>query len=268
MEYIKRVHERIAYLKGIQKKALRYLDTAPPGKLRIKRKKGIDRYYVRESEGDTNGRYLPRTEKGLINMLAQKEYFEKLLKSVNGELKALELFISSLSTHVEGFDKVYESVSSIAQEQVPPLLLPDRYYAEWWQNQKYEAKRYFEGEKKQDTNRGDKVRSKFEAMIANILFSEGIPYRYECPIILGGHKIFPDFTLLDVRNNRELYWEHFGMIDDPIYAANAVKRISAYTVANGMAAGNGLIVTAEASDMPFSIESIREMVRGLGIRAS
>ena len=58
------------------------------------------------------------------------------------------------------------------------------------------------------------------------------------------------------------------MIDDPVYAANAVKRISAYTVANGMAAGNGLIVTAEASDMPFSIESIREMVRGLGIRAS
>lgn len=268
MEYVKAVCERIDYLNSILNKVTESLKTAPAGKLRIKRKNGFVRYYVRENEHDTNGKYLPKTETALIKQLAQKEYCEKLLRSVERELSALESLVDSLSAKVTGFDKVYESVSAKAREQLPPIMLPDRYFAECWQLQQYEPSHYYEEEKKYDTDRGEKVRSKSEALIANLLYSEGVPYKYECPLILGGHRIYPDFTLLDIRRNRELYWEHFGMIDDPVYAANAVRRISAYNVANGMPEGGGLIVTSESADTPLSIENLRKMVRGMGLSAA
>ena len=66
--------------------------------------------------------------------------------------------------------------------------------------------------------------SKSEIILADLLNRNGIPYRYEYPVHLKGWgKVYPDFTLLDVRKRREIYWEHFGMMDDSEYAEKAIQ---------------------------------------------
>lgn len=52
------------------------------------------------------------------------------------------------------------------------------------------------------------MRSKSEVIIADLLNKEGIPYRYEFPLYLKEfNTVYPDFTILNVRKRKEIYWE-------------------------------------------------------------
>ena len=54
----------------------------------------------------------------------------------------------------------------------------------------------------------------------------GIPYRYDAEIQLkGGIKKYPDFTLFDAKNKREIYHEHFGMLDDDKYRKKNLQKL-------------------------------------------
>ena len=108
------------------------------------------------------------------------------------------------------------------------------------------------------TDRGERVRSKSELIIANLLSKEGIPYKYECPLRLKGFgTVHPDFTALRRNARREIYWEHLGMMDDPEYTARAVRKISAY-ILNGFYPGEDLIITAETNASPINIRELRD----------
>ncbi|OON99221.1 MAG: hypothetical protein ATN35_01730 [Epulopiscium sp. Nele67-Bin004] len=61
------------------------------------------------------------------------------------------------------------------------------------------------------------VISKSEALIANILYSWGLPYSYEQQYTLNKERTFkPDFTL-HLDNNITIIWEHWGVINMPEY---------------------------------------------------
>ena len=55
-----------------------------------------------------------------------------------------------------------------------------------WLSEKYEGKQFREGEPVILTDRGERVRSKSEKIIADYLFRKGIPYKYEKPLYLKG----------------------------------------------------------------------------------
>ncbi len=66
------------------------------------------------------------------------------------------------------------------------------------------------------TRKGDLVRSKSEVIIANLLFEENINYEYERKLFYDtGKWIEPDFTIFI--NDKEIYWEHLGMIGTESY---------------------------------------------------
>lgn len=68
------------------------------------------------------------------------------------------------------------------------------------------------------TRRGDLVRSKSEVIIADLLHSKGISYEYEKPLPGGdGDVRFPDFTIEDAATGQVFYWEHLGLLADPVY---------------------------------------------------
>ena len=75
------------------------------------------------------------------------------------------------------------------------------------------------------TLRGEYVKSKAEANIADALFRHGIPYEYEKPLKLkNGKTIYPDFTVSVSICGREVYWEHFGMMDKPNYVLKYLRK--------------------------------------------
>ena len=107
------------------------------------------------------------------------------------------------------------------------------------------------------TLKGDFVRSKSEALLANLLYANGIEYEYEKPLYLNGHRIHPDFTI-NKPGGRELYWEHRGMAGDVGYDRNWSKKSRVYAE-NGISEGNGLIITRDVAGVFDELDAIHKI---------
>ena len=94
-----------------------------------------------------------------------------------------------------------------------------------------------------ETLRGEKVRSKSEAMIADALYRHGVSYQYE-KVLKEDGVTRVDFTIENNIRGRTLYWEHFGRMDDPDYVLEYLKKKKRYE-SMGIIEGRNLIVTYE-----------------------
>lgn len=108
------------------------------------------------------------------------------------------------------------------------------------------------------TERGEKVRSKSEAIIANILYNLGLDYRYEYPIegqTQPGIRR-PDFVFFK-QDRKAFLWEHLGMLGNPNYRSNWQKKLGWYE-ANGFTQGIDLFITCDGSDGGLDSHHIRK----------
>nr|BFD32093.1 hypothetical protein GTC16762_17110 [Pigmentibacter ruber] len=76
------------------------------------------------------------------------------------------------------------------------------------------------------TSFGLKVRSKSEVFIAEKLREKNILFSYEKPLTADGKTYYPDFTIY--LGKREFYWEHFGLMNDEVYAKKTAVKIKWY----------------------------------------
>ena len=114
-----------------------------------------------------------------------------------------------------------------------------------WYEEEYQGKEFKEGIPVILTEKGERVRSKSEKIIADYLYRKNILYKYEKPLYLNGYGIvYPDFTLLSRKTGKEIYWEHEGMMDKQDYARAAVRKIELYQL-NNIYPGEQLIMTFE-----------------------
>ncbi|MBR1759093.1 MAG: hypothetical protein IJ744_10280 [Lachnospiraceae bacterium] len=86
-----------------------------------------------------------------------------------------------------------------------------------------------------------------------------IPFHYEFPMRVAGTWYHPDFLILDLARRREVLWEHLGMMDDRIYAQNALDKLDAYASA-GFYLGENLVITWETSRRPLTYPKIRRTI--------
>lgn len=93
------------------------------------------------------------------------------------------------------------------------------------------------------TLRGEKVRSKSEAIIADTLYRHGVSYEYEKILETDGVTRV-DFTIENNIRGQTLYWEHFGKMDDPDYVLEYLKKKKRYE-SMGIIEGKNLIATYE-----------------------
>ncbi|MCR4830864.1 MAG: hypothetical protein K5883_05360, partial [Pseudobutyrivibrio sp.] len=157
-------------------------------------------------------------------------------------------------------ESVPERMSNAKLTLVEKIEKTDEEYIRDWLNQDYEHATNFPENLKVANSKGIKMRSKSEVLISNILDEYNIPYIYEKPLRLGGYKtVLPDFTILDVRNRREVYLEHLGMMDDVEYFAKNLEKIKAYEE-NGIYVGTQLLITYETQKNPINTKVVRGMI--------
>ncbi len=260
MEEIKKeLEKRRKQLLRIQKEKLKALKSAPEGCLRVCRHGEKIQYYYRRDPKDFNGVYIREKDMKLARKLAQKGYDEKVLKSTEEELKAIEKYLSCIPKQVA--ECIYENLHQGRRRLVKPIEEPVWEYIQNWEQVKYQGKPFAVETAKLYTEKGERVRSKSEVMIADVLYREGIPYRYEYPLDIDewGY-VYPDFTVLDVEGRRDIYWEHFGMMDDPDYTEKAIKKIELYE-RNGIIPGKNLILTFETKKTPINRNVVREIIK-------
>lgn len=266
--------ERLNYLERQCNQIEKALNSLPEGKISIRKRKNIYQYYNRTNPSDTTGRYLSKKDISMIKKLLQKDYYHKLLDIFEKEKKAIEKMLLNAAmnpatfapdiladTPITAIRNLYSSYPDQAKKYINPIDMSDEDYINSW----LEMERNYKpvGNRTADyvTQNNELVRSKSEINIANALKKNGIPYKYEAELKLkGGAVIYPDFTILDVKNRREVYWEHRGMMDDREYCRDSVRRIKLYAN-NNLFPGDGLILSEETSATPLGTTDINDLIR-------
>lgn len=141
------------------------------------------------------------------------------------------------------------------------LVISDEEYVKRWLAVDYPRMGFEENAPEFITERGERVRSKSEKIIADKLNSLGIPYRYEYPLLLAGNIIRrPDFMILKMPERKEVYLEHLGMMDKTEYIEDTVYKWNLYEK-NGLYLGDTLFFTHETSKNPLNTRVLDELLR-------
>ena len=200
--------------------------------------------------------YIPKSNRRLAEQLAYKKYLEEQLFIINQRLQSLESFrntypssTAAANIHEKGFSELL----------LPSLLEKDQIVHKWMAEQYEQCPDHTESIKV-PTKSGIFVRSKSEAVIADILYENSIPFRYEQMLRLGALKVYPDFTILRSLNPQHVtIWEHFGMMDSPGYAKSAKLKLNAYLDAEYLP-GENLILTYESKSRPLDSRYVSLLV--------
>ena len=83
------------------------------------------------------------------------------------------------------------------QKLIDPVEPTWEQRVEQWNAIEYQRKEFEEGMAVILTQKGERVRSKSEKILADYFYQNGIPYKYEMPLYLKGFGVIhPDFTFL------------------------------------------------------------------------
>lgn len=274
------LRKEMRQLKIIVEEARERLKIAPKGNLRIQKKRGHIEYYYKNGDcygsnssisrksdrndkicSSNNGRYIKKNEKNLAREIAQRDYDARMVKNADERIKAINAFLDKYEK--TSLEKVYENTNQYRRELISMPVMCDSEYIEQWKLVEYIGKSFADHAPEIITERGERVRSKSEKIIADKLHTLGIPYRYEYPLTLENNiKIYPDFTILRMPAREEVYLEHFGRMDDSNYVENVIFKLNTYEK-NGIYLGVNLFFTYETSKKALNTRALDGLIRKL-----
>lgn len=229
-------------LEDIVKMTQSQLINKPDGTLRLSKSKEYIQYYHCTDENKL-GKYIAKENEELIKALAQKSYDEKLLRLAEKRRKQIDRILVDYED--DEIEEIFKKEHTERQRLIQTVEPTWDQIVKMWTDEEYQGKGFREGTPMILTDRGERVRSKTEKIMADYFYRQGIEYKYECPLYLKGMgTVYPDFTFLSKKTGSEVYWEHCGMVDSPDYARNMVQKIEMYEN-NGIFPGEGLILTYE-----------------------
>lgn len=249
-----------ARLEAIITNAQIRLDNVPEGTLRLSETNSYVQFYHCTKENKL-GKYIVKGNEELIQKLAQKSYDEKVLKVAEKRLNQITRLLKDYED--DEIEQIFMKEHKERQHFIKPVEKTWEEYLREWKEKEYQGKDFQEGMPIIVTERGERVRSKTEKILADYFYRNGIEYKYECPIYLKGMGVvYPDFTLLSKKNGKEIYWEHNGMVDEPAYARKMVRKIDAYEN-NGIFQGERLILTYETEQSILNTGKIEKIVKNI-----
>ena len=257
MQLFNKAENQLDFLKGIEKQIQAQLANVPAEILRLSKSNGQLQYY---SEANKKRTYIRKKNIQFAKKLAQRDYNKKLIPYVRKNIHMIEQFLKGYSP--EKCINCYSNLPMARKLLVEPFFVDAQSYAKQWQSQKYEPKKEFPIENFLTTKK-ERVRSKSEIIIANMLNSKGIPYHYEFPVKINNSlTLYPDFYCLNKRTRQEFYWEHCGKMDNPEYAIRLVQRLGLYAQKN-IIVGKNLILTMETREQPLNTKDVERIIQAL-----
>ena len=230
------------------------LEKMPDGYLRCERNgRYIKWFYYHDGIAE----YLSKKQKALAEQLAIRKYKEMQLEELQIELRAIGAYLKckKKSPCADGLlkdDSLYKTL-------LTPYFMQYEEEISKWVNEPYVHNPAYPEKLIHKTVAGIMVRSKSEALIVSSLVKNHIPFRYECPLYLTEHILYPDFTILHPKTRKIYYWEHFGKMDDTEYVKITNAKLNTYFM-NGMNPANNLIMTFESSTEPLDYEVVDETI--------
>lgn len=219
------------------------------------RKNGYQYYEVNE---DKTRKYIPKEKLAFAKAVAQRDYDLAVRRALVDVRYKIMRFVKSYDA--ASIEKVYENLCDARKILVEPIIQTDEEFIQEWKRTHCGQKNEYPMTKSYLTDQGEKVRSKSEKILADLLFKHRIIYTYEPKVILKNGKIFyPDFAALNIRTRRTMYWEHFGLVSNGEYASNALCKLREYED-NGLEVGKDILFTTESESQPFDQKKIEEKI--------
>lgn len=238
-------------IENIEKK----LKTLPEGWINVRYQNGKAYYY--HAKYKSKDRFLAKGDEVLIRQLLQKYYLKKVLKAAKNELLALSKMLNIYPADLP--EEMFEKLPEELRSGVEPIILGNEQDAREWMAEPFVGKPFKDDAPVYKTIKGERVRSKSEVMIADRMFFRGVPYKYECPIMIDGQVIHPDFSIKRMSDNKLIYHEHCGRMDDPEYVNDLVERVNLYNQA-GIMQGDRLTFSFETADKPLDNRVIDRLI--------
>lgn len=237
-------------IKSLEKK----MTSFPEGKINIRPNKSGYSYIWHR--GNTY-RYLNKSDTELIKQLIQKD----LIADAICKAKTEELILKELMSKYpkEIIEDLYECLPEKRKKYASPIFLNNDEYAQHWLSLPFTPKPFGKDGPEYYTIRGERVRSKSEVIIADRLYAKGIPYKYECPVLIGKDVFHPDFTILRLSDRKIVYHEHCGKMDDAGYVKDFIDRVNKYGRV-GVFTGDRLFFTFESGDQPLDISWLDDFI--------
>ena len=240
--YLKYCEQRIEELE-------RRIAGLPEGSLQICRSGNYYSWKLKTQGGKRT--YLPRSQADLAKQLAGKKLCEAQLADMRSEAKACRRYLQI----VEQAGCREEALLEASPEFKTLLGRAARTREEKvqeWENEPYsKSTRYPEHLIFSTFKKDEKVRSKLEATFAGLLLELNLPYKYEKILTFEEAQIAVDFTVLDVRNFREVPIELFGMMDNEDYQKSYCVKMRTY-MNHGYFQGVNFLAFCETAASPLS----------------
>lgn len=215
------------------------------------------KYYKWYKVDNNKSEYLPKSKRQLAEKLAVRKYLLLLKKDLIQERKAIQFYLKHHHSDAGESEQLLENPAY--QELLNPYFKPISQELIDWANAPYEKNSSYPEQLIHKTASGNIVRSKSEAIIDLFLYTNKIPFRYECPLQLGQTTIHPEFTIRHPKTGEIFYWEHFGMMDDPLYCKKFYYRIKLY-ISHGIFPSIKLITTFETKNNPLTTEMVERII--------
>lgn len=259
-KFLEELQKQVRENKSIIKTAEGNISKAPRGTLRITHSKARALYYQSfpEQEGKSRYHYIRKENMNIAAALAQKDYDMRVVEAAKKQNRVISDFLRLYDPY--SVISIFENLKPERKHLISPCKLSDAEYTAEWLSKQAETAPFRPEGLIYLTERGEMVRSKSEKIIADKLFSSGIPYKYECPLMLdSGITVHPDFTILLIKTREEKYWEHLGMMDNMGYISHALEKIEQYE-RTGILPGQDLILTHETSERPLDIKILNKII--------
>lgn len=243
-------------LEEIFSKSAERLKDVPPGTLRLSSSREWVQYYQCIPGQRNNGKYISKANKELILQLAQKSYDKKIVDLARKRLAQIKKITKDYED--DEIEKIYLNEHRERRKLIRPVEPTWEQQLAEWISEEYKGKGFREDMPVILSEKGERVRSKSEKILADYFYRNQIPYKYERPLYLKNFgTVHPDFTFLSRKTRQEIYWEHDGKMDDSVYAQNAVRKIRAYEE-NGIYPGERLILTFETEKTILDTQMIEK----------
>ena len=231
------------------------LKCLPEGKLAIAHNGKNTKWY--QSDGQ-NRKYIPKSNRTLAEQLALRKYLSLVLEELLQEKTAISFYDRHSSIESKSALLLQDSSLGYSELLSPYFQVPPSHTA--WLQENYDRSSRNPENLIYKTVNGILVRSKSEALIAMLLYTNKIPFRYECALTLGDIKFYPDFTILHPKTDRIFYWEHFGLMDSPGYRQNIFFKQQVYAT-HGILPTIQLLTTYESQMHPLNTELVEKMIQ-------
>lgn len=220
------IHQK---LKSIYIKELKSL---PKGKLIGYLNNNNYQYYHSET---VNGKYTRHgigKNNHLKQQLARKEYLTKVIPILESNIKTLTKALTDYQSIIP--DSIINKMSDVykslpKQYFIDKSIMPEE--LQQWMKAPFDQSTYKLHEKIHTTSRDLKVRTKSELIIAELLYSYNIAFRYEQRLYIRDKRFAPDFTI-KLPNGKIFYWEHVGLTNSYGYMNDHYYKLKYYQYQN------------------------------------